>query len=196
MAVALAVCAPESGASSRPGALQSVLPSRAKPTPVRAVTAPARVGVALAKTQQARYLAVTERSQGGTVRYVIDSRHGRAETWAGRKVSLIQIGREVYARAAKGGCYVSAKRPSALLPNVAGMLLPSGVAAFRYTTTGRTIRWSIKTAGKYQPHGTVVVNAAGRIVSATIHSGPGVPLVAAVSYPATLSAIAAPAKLC
>jgi hypothetical protein len=66
----------------------------------------------------------------------------------------------------------------------------------RYKTKGRTIQWSIKSSSEYQPHGTVRVNAAGRIVSATVYSGPGVPLTAVVSYPAKAPTIAAPAKLC
>jgi hypothetical protein len=181
-------------AQSASGLSRRSLSSQSKP--VKAVSPPARVGVALAKTQQARYVTLTEATQGGTLRYEVDNRHVKAESWTGRKVSLIQIGAEVYAPAAKGGCYESAKRPSALLPNVAGTLLPSGIAALHYTVKGKTIHWTIKSASKYQPHGSVTVNAAGRIVAATVYSGPGVPLTAVVSYPAKAPKIKAPGKLC
>lgn len=178
------------------GARERQLVSRSKAKPVKAVTPPARVSMVLSKTQGAPLVVLNESSQSGIARYVVDSHDGRAEIWMDRKVSLIQIGRMVYAPASKGGCYASAKRPSALLPNVAGTLLPSGVAALKYAIKGRTIRWSIKTAGKYQPHGSVKVNAAGRIVSATVYSGPGVPLTAVLSYPKQVPKIRVPARVC
>lgn len=167
-----------------------------RPNPVKAVSPPVKVGVALQKTQQARYITLVEATQGGTLTYEVDNRHVKAESWTARKVSLIQIGDEVYAPATKGGCYESAKRTSALLPNVAGMLLPSGIAALHYTVKGRSIHWTIKSASTYQPHGSVKVNGKGRIVSATVYSGPGVPLTAVVTYPAKAPKIAAPATLC
>lgn len=168
----------------------------AKPTPIRAVPPPARVAGVLAKTEGARVIVLRESSQGGTSRYVVDNRHDRAETWAGSAVSLIQLGSKVYAPAAKGGCFHVTRRASSLLPNVGGMLLPSGEAGLSYKVAARTIRWSIKTAAKYSPHGVVRVNATGRIVRATVYSGPGVPLTATVSYPANAPGIKAPAKLC
>jgi len=164
--------------------------------PVRAVLPPASVGVALEKTQKSRYVTLVEATQGGTLRYEVDNRHVKAESWAARKVSLIQIGSEVYAPATKGGCYESAKRTSALLPNVAGMLLPSGIAALHYSSKGRTIHWTIKSASGYQPHGWVRVDREGRIVAATVYSGPGEPLTATVTYPAGPPKIARPAHLC
>jgi hypothetical protein len=168
----------------------------AGPKPVRAVSPPASVAVALQKTQLAHYLVLIETSQSGPSRYEIDNRRGRAESWTGRTVSLIQIGRKVYAPKPGSSCYALAVRSSALLPNVAGTLLPSGVAGLRYKIKGRTIQWSTRTTGAYQPHGRVRVNAAGRIVAATVYSGPGVPLTASVSYPAEKPKIAAPTKLC
>lgn len=185
----------ESAARSHLGAWRGSAP-RAKSKPVPAVAPPASVATVLVRTQQARYVTLTEAGQSGTFRYEIDNRRGRAETWTGDKVSLIQVGRKVYAPKGGSSCYLSAVRSSALLPNVAGTLLPSGVAGLRYKTKGRTIQWSIKSSSEYQPHGTVRVNAAGRIVSATVYSGPGVPLTAVVSYPAKAPTIAAPAKLC
>lgn len=167
-----------------------------KPKPVPSSTPPARVAAALSGTQAARYLTLSETTQTGTTRYAVDNNDGRAEVWVGHSVSLIQIGREVYAPRPKGGCYVSSKRPSPLLPNVAGMLLPSGIAALHYTIKGKTIGWSIKTSAKYQPHGSVGVNKASRIVTAKIYSGPGVPLTGVVAYPAKAPKIAAPKKLC
>ena len=166
-----------------------------KSKPVRAVAPPATVSFALNRTTRARYVVLTESSETAITKYAVDNRDGKAEAWSGRSVSLIQLGRVVYAPQAKG-CYISTKRPSALLPNVAGMLLPSGVAAMHYTAQGRTIHWSIKTSGKYQPHGTVTVNKAGMIISATVYSGPGVPLRALVSYPVRAPKIAAPRALC
>jgi hypothetical protein len=164
--------------------------------PVKAVSPPDKVAVALEKTQGARYLTLTEATEGGALRYEIDSRHVKAESWIGGKVSLIQIGSEVYAPATKRSCYDSAKRTTALLPNIAGTLLPSGIAALHYSVKGKTIHWTIKSTAKYQPHGFVKVNAAGRIVSATVYSGPGVPLTATVSYPAKAPKIGAPKLIC
>jgi hypothetical protein len=111
-------------------------------------------------------------------------------------VSLIQVGRNVFAPEVDRGCFVRSLRSTALLPNVAGMLLPSGVAAIHYSVKGRVIRWSTVSAGKFQPHGSVTVNRAGRIVSATVYSGPGVPLRAVVTYLGKAPAIVAPRKLC
>jgi hypothetical protein len=179
-------------ADARPSA-SSVEP---KPKPVRAVSPPVNVGVALSRTQDARYVVLNETTQSGRAEYEVDTRHARAEIWAGGKVSLIQIGKSVYAPKSGGTCDVTAQRSSVLLPNVAGMLLPSGIGTLHYTRTGRTIRWSIKTAGRYQPHGSVRINSAGKIVSAIVYSGPGVPLTATVSYPARLPRIAAPKNLC
>ncbi len=183
----VAAATPASGASRVP---------ESQSKPIRAVPPPTSVAVALRKTQRARYVVLSETSQTGPVSYEVDNVHGRSLTLTGRKVSLIQIRAEVYAPDTKGGCYVSAKRSTSLLPNVAGMLLPSGIAALHYTLKGKTIRWTIKTATGYQPHGTVTLNAAGRIVSGTVYSGPGAPLTATISYPAKGPKIAAPAKLC
>ena len=194
--VALAVVLPVGSvaAASSSGLSGRVLVSRSRP--VRAVSPPASVAVVLQRTERARFLVLAEASASGSTREVIDSRHGRAESWSGRAVSLIQIGRRVFAPKPGGRCYVSGERSSALLPNVAGTLLPSGVAGLRYRIRGSTIRWSIKTTGTYQPHGRVRVNAAGRIVAATVFSGPGVPLTASVSYPVKTSKIVAPTRLC
>jgi hypothetical protein len=191
--LAVAGCMPLGSAAAATSPSRALV-SRSKP--VRAVLPPVRVGAVLQKTQRARFLVLTVASQTGPVTYVIDNVHGRAVTWTGRKVSLIQIGSKVYAPAPKSGCYLSAKRSSALLPNVAGMLLPSGIAALHYSSRGRMISWTIRAAGTYQPHGMVRVNAVGRIVSATIYSGPGVPLTATVSYPVKRPKIAAPVKVC
>ena len=182
------------GAQSPSGLSRRASVSRSKP--VRAVAPPASVAVALQKTQQARYLVLAEASQNGPSRAAIDRPGGRAESWTGRMVSLVQIGSTVYGPGPQGGCYLSAKRPSALLPNVAGTLLPSGIVGLHYRIKGQTIRWSIKSTAGYQPHGRVMVNAAGRIVAATVYSGPGVPLTATVSYPVKKPKITAPTKLC
>ena len=175
---------------------QGVRGGLAKTKPVRASRPPARVSRVLTRTQAASSVVLYESAQTGTTKYVVDGRQGRAEVWEGRRISLIQIGRTVYAPKPKRSCYASAKRSSALLPNVAGMLLPSGVAALSYKSTSRTIKWSIKTSASYQPHGTVTVSKAGRIVGASIYSGPGVPLTAIVRYPSKAPRIAAPRKLC
>lgn len=163
---------------------------------IRAVTPPRKVARALARTDAAGVLVLRESSQGGRSRYLVDNHDGRAETWSGAVLSLVQIGARVYAPAKDGHCYRATKRGSPLLPNIAGMLLPSGVAGLRYVIGRRSIRWSIKTSGKYQPHGIVRVNAAGRIVSGTVFSGPGVPLTATVSYPSHTPVIRKPTKLC
>lgn len=168
----------------------------AKPKPVPSSTPPAKVSAALTATQSAGYLILNETTQTGTTRYVLDSRDGRAEVWVGRSVSLIQIGRVVFSPRANKGCYISSKRSSPLLPNVAGMLLPSGISALHYAIKGHTIDWSIKTSAKYQPHGSVKVNKAGRIVAARIFSGPGVPLSGVVTYPVKAPKIVGPKKLC
>jgi hypothetical protein len=189
------VVAPLAGAAGS-GAWAHQLGARSKTKPVRAVAPPLKVSLALAKTEAAPVVVLNESSQSGTEKYLVESRAGRAETWQGRKVSLIQIGRMVYAPAPKGGCYESAKRSNALLPNVAGMLLPSGIAALKYSVKGRTISWSIKTTGKFQPHGSVKANASGQIVLATVYSGPGVPLTAVLSYPKQAPKIQAPARVC
>ncbi len=168
----------------------------AKTKPIRAVSPPARVSEALAKTGAATVVVLSESSQSGRSRYVVDNRHGRAETWTGGQVSLIQIGVKVYAPSAKRGCYELAKRSSRLLPNIGGMLLPSGVPGTSYKIAGRRIRWSMKTTAKYQPHGTVKLGLSRRIVSATVYSGPGEPLTAAVGYPAKAPVIQPPTKVC
>jgi hypothetical protein len=124
------------GAHSLPGFSRRPVVSRSKP--VRAVLPPATVALALQKTQAARYLVLTEASQSGPVRYVIDSLDQRAVISMGGAVSLVQIGRVVYAPRSSAGCFVSAQRPSGLLPNVAGMMLPSGIAALSYST-----KWSV-----------------------------------------------------
>ncbi len=193
---AAAVEAPSAyGSQATPRHSSQQRTTASKRKPVRAVAPPTNVSLALARTTQARYVILTESSQTATTKYVVDNRDGKAQAWTGRSVSLIQLGRMVYAPQAKG-CYVSTRRPSGLLPNVAGMLLPSGVAAMHYTAQGRTIHWSIKTSGKYQPHGTVTVNKAGVIISATVYSGPGVPMRAVVSYPVRAPKISAPRELC
>jgi hypothetical protein len=165
--------------------------------PVRAVSPPARVRLALLMTDHARYVVLREVSQSGLVEYEIDSVDGRAATLTDGRVSSIQIRTEVYTPGSDTGCFVAAKRSGGLLPNVAGMLLPSGVAALRYRLDGRKLGWRISTGGGgYQPHGVVAVDLAGRIVSATVHSGPGAPLRATASYPATAPRITAPKRVC
>ena len=163
---------------------------------VRAVSPPARVRLALLRTDRARYVVLREVSQSGPVTYEIDNLHDRAATLTDGTVSSIQIRSDVYTPGSTGGCYVSARRSVALLPNIGGMLLPSGVAAVHYRVIGRTVDWKIKTAGGHGPHGIVNVNATGQIVSASVHSGPGVPLRATVSYPTRRPRIETPAKQC
>lgn len=195
-AAALAVAPATAIAARSAGVAGVTLSARAKGKSIRAVAPPARVAAALAKTEAAKVLILSESSQSGKSRYIVDSVHDRAESWTGARVSLIQIGARVYAPAATGRCFRAARRRSPLLPNVGGMLLPSGVAGLSYRSRGRTIRWSIKTTARYQPHGTVKVSAAGRIIDATVYSGPGLPLTAVVTYPAKAPAIKAPSRLC
>jgi hypothetical protein len=91
---------------------------------------------------------------------------------------------------------LSGRRASGLLPNVAGTLLPSGTAGFRYSTRGDVIRWSVSVAKGYRPHGVVVVDRAGQIGQASVYSGPGVPLRAIATYPAAFARIRPPSRLC
>lgn len=163
---------------------------------VKAVTPPRRVARALAATQMARYVVLHTVSQTGSLSYEVDRTHGRALTLSGHRVSLIQIGAKVYQPELKSGCFMSADHAASLLPNIAGMLLPSGIPNMHYTLDGKTIGWTVKTPSGYRPHGRDKVNAAGRIVSATVYSGPGVPLTATVLYPAREPKIAAPRTLC
>ncbi len=183
-------------AKSQQRSTESVQRSLSKSKPVAAVPAPASVQRALQKTQAARYVVLSESSQSGPVRYEVDNSHGRAVTFVDRKATLIEIGAEAYTPRQGSACFLAAKRPAALLPNIAGMLLPSGTAAIHYVLQGRTIGWSVSTAHGYQPHGMVTVDGAGRIVSATLHSGPGVPLIATAAYPTKPPSIAAPKRLC
>jgi hypothetical protein len=141
-------------------------------------------------------VVLSEATQAGLVSYEIDNLHQRAATLTDGKVSLIQLGLRVYAPARKDGCYSSSTRPSALLPDVAGMLLPSGIPALHYAVDGHTIRWVVRTKSGYQPHGKVTVNSAGRIVAGTVYSGPGSPLTASVAYPETRPKIARPRHVC
>lgn len=163
---------------------------------VRGVVPPGVVAVALRRTDGARYVVVREGSQLGSVRFELDSRHDRVVTWVGGRVSLVQVGRRVYAPRGRGSCFLSGLRASGLLPNVAGMLLPSGTAAVRYASSGRTVRWSVVTPRGFRPRGIVRVDRSGRIVAATIYSGPGVPLTATVTYPSRIPAIYAPRNVC
>lgn len=153
---------------------------------------PAAVAAALEKTNRARYLVVSESSPGHTLKYAIDNPHRRDEAWANETVASVQIGRLLYARRSNGSCFVSTKQPTASLPNIAVMLLPSSLPFLRYTVKQRTISWVIRETSGYQPHGVVKLDRQGRIVDATTYSGPTPPTRATVSYPTDAPKIAAP----
>ncbi len=195
-AVTFLVCV--SSTAARPVAVSghATRVARSRPRPVEAVLPPKAVLVALQQTQHARYLVLSEVSQNGPVKYELDNIHGTAATFTDSKVSLIEIGGQAYTPGRWEHCYASAKRPGAWMPNAAGTLLPSGIAALHYTVNGRTIGWAVRAGKGYRPHGTVSLNAAGRIVSAVIHSGPGSPLTARIAYPARAPRIVAPKQLC
>ncbi len=183
-------------AADTPLSLNALRAGRLRPKPVAAMLPPAAVRVALQRTQHARYLVLSEDSQSGPVKYELDNARGTAVTFTDRKVSLIEIGAEAYTPGRWEHCYASAKRPGAWMPNAAGTILPSGIVALHYSVRGRTIGWAVVTANGYRPHGTVKVNNAGRIVSAVVHSGPGAPLTATISYPRRAPRIVAPKQLC
>ena len=196
VAVMSLVLASSTAARSGAASGHATQTAQSRPKPVAAALPPVAVQVALRRTQHARYLILSEVSQSGPVKYELDNVRGSAVTVSDRRVSLIEIGSEVYTSGRADHCYASAERPGAWMPNAAGTLLPSGIAALHYTLKRRTIGWLVRTGKGYRPNGTVRLNAAGRIVSAVVHSGAGSPLTATIVYPRRAPRIVAPKQLC
>jgi hypothetical protein len=153
--------------------------------------------LALLQTEHAKYIVVTETGASGKLRYEVDGVHDRAETWTGRTISSIQVGRRIYAPSPKARCYMSTKRPTTALPNLAGTMLPSGPTV-DYSVKRNTIAWTIKTANGYEPHGKVTTSGSRRIVTASVYTNPHLPVVAAFAYPRRPPRISPPkkARLC
>jgi hypothetical protein len=158
--------------------------------------------VVLQQTQEATYIVLTSRGVGGRTVQEMDNRHGKAEFSIDHRVSFLQVGRRIYTTRteytskAKSVCANVTLRPNVVLPNIVGSLLPVGTPGVHYVINGRTIHWAVRARGGFQPHGVVKVDAAGRLTTATVYSGPGAPLAATASYPATAPRIHIPGKLC
>jgi hypothetical protein len=163
---------------------------------------PARVTEAITKTEDAAFLHLVETTtDGGQTSDILNTRTGEAEIVTGAKISLIEIGHDLYAPSGrKDGCFVRRKRQFVLLPDTASALLPSSENGLVYQIGRHTIKWRMTIAPKghpkYHPFGSVRLDSAGRIVSSSIYDGTTLLLRATISYPSRAPRITAPRSVC